>query len=240
MRDADPLELDTRWARKAVQEMAAELVAHHWVSSVIAHGGAMRPEEPEAVSARLTQGAKEAMQMSASLVGRHDAIALSQDGAVRLSFLKAFTPIAIEIDRYAHTINAKLEAKVADPASLQEAVSQLLMEQALWAQQQLPVEAGGTDDDRRMLLQACLQHAGAMCLSLWEPTRGDALGTLVDAPTVEAGRTLLQGPSFTHGFPVDALRDRVRDGMQRLVGTAQTSMSMLREARLTPDMRQRG
>lgn len=229
-RDSDPLELDGRWARKSLQEVAAELVAHHWVSTVIAHGGLSSHDLPEIPVERFTTAVREVLQLPAAMEapGGKESFDLSTDGSIRLSFLKAFAPLAVEIERYGEVVNRRLEERLVDAEALQLAVGQLLMDQALVAQSALLGEADASDDERRMTLQACLAHAGALLLAVWEPTRGDALGTLADTSSLDEGRHALKGVAFQYGFPVTAFRQRAIDAVSRLVGTTQAALVLVR------------
>ncbi|MGH8156660.1 MAG: hypothetical protein ACREPQ_00940 [Rhodanobacter sp.] len=230
LQERDPLELDTRWARKAVQEVAADLVSNHWVATVLARGGAGTGEEPAAGVPMLAAGVREALAVAFAVGGRSEAPQLSHNGAVRLSFLKAFAPLAIEIDKYAHTINGKLDASIVDATVLQTHIGELLMAQATDIHQALMEGQMTTEDDQRMALQACLSHVGAVLMALWEPTRGDALGTLVDAPTVDAGREALSSAPFEYGFPLGIYQERVGEAVRRLTGTVLASMALVRSA----------
>ncbi len=228
-RESDPLELDSRWARKSLQEVAAELVAHHWVSAVIARGGMSAEELPDLPVDRFAIAVREVLRLPMDLSGAKEHFNLSYGGSIRLSFLKAFAPLAVEIERYSEVVNRRLETRVVDGEALQAFIGQLLMDQALSAQESL-TGADVDEDEKRMTLQACLAHAGTLFLAAWEPTRGDALGMLVDAASLDEGRAALNGLSCQHGFPVEAFKRRALHAMQRLVGTTQAAMTMVRAA----------
>ncbi|TAL63611.1 MAG: hypothetical protein EPN79_15760 [Burkholderiaceae bacterium] len=228
VRETDPLELDSRWAKKSLQEMSSELVAHYWVSTVIARGGAGAEDDPMDAVRLLSEAVRKVVQLPIDLAGRRDSFDLSHEGAVRMSFLKAFAPLSMDIDRYAQIVNGRLESAVVDAAALQSAAGELLMDQALHAQEQLLADSNATEDDRRMTLQACIGHVGGILMTVWELTRGDALGTLADASSIDEGRAALTSSAFTHGFPVASLRSRTVEAVMRLVGTAQAAMAIVR------------
>lgn len=234
----DPLELDQRWersyTRKHVQELAAELVSHLWVSRIIARGGASSDDDGQINIDALVAGAKVALEVGTVVSSRKESLDVSYEGSIRLSFLKAYSPLAIEAEKYAEVVNAKLQSPTVDVHALHLALGQCVMEEALSARDLLVGDAPISDDERRMTLQACLNHVGSTSVSVWELTRGDALGTLVDAPTLEAGRAVLTSPAFSHGFPIDSFRDRLHGAIQRLVGTTQAMMLMARNAIVQP------
>lgn len=228
-RDGDPLELDGRWARKVLQELASELVAHHWVATVISRGGVAGFQDVDLPVEMFAAAIHQVVQLPVNMSGRKESFDLSYEGSIRLSFLKAFAPLAVDIEKYGQVVNGRLEAQVVDIESLQSTLGQYLMDQALLAQEMLLGEGDYTDDDRRMTLQACLAHVGAALMAVWEPTRGDALGTLADSPSIDDGRHAMTGLAFTYGFPVESFRTRVADAVQRLVGTTQAAMLMVRK-----------
>lgn len=232
----DPLEVDTAWARRTVQETCADLVAHHWVSAVIAQGGGEAPQIP----LELFVGTlKDVVAMPWPDEGAKEDLRTTGNAAVRLSFLKAFAPVAVEVEKYAEVINRRLEADVVDPAALERVLGQALMEQALQGRNLLMGDDEGSDDDRRMTLQACLAHIGQLYMAAWEPTRGDALGQLVDAPTPEKAREALAGEGFVHGFPFEVFRTRTTEAAKRLLGTTQAAMDMMAPV-ADPRQRQEG
>lgn len=230
---SDPLEVDTAWARRTLQELGADLVAHHWVSGAIASGGGESPPLPlDGFVASL----KAVLAIPWPTEGNNETLETTTTAAVRLSFLKAFAPLAVEVEKYAEIINRRLEQKVVDAPALQRLLGQALMEQAVQGRNLLMAEDEGTADDRRMTLQACLAHIGSLYMAAWEPTRGDALGRLVDADTPSKAREALAGEGFAHGFPVEAFRARTMDAAKRLLGTTQAAMDLMAPAE---DLRQR-
>lgn len=234
---ADALEVDGAWASRTLQEVAAQWVSHHWVSTAIAQGGGDAP--PDAPTDMFMKAVKRILGQPWPDGEETLALDSVEETAIRLSFLKAFAPVAVEIETYAEVVNRRLEGVVVDAEALQQVLGQALMEQALQARQLLMADEAGSGTDRRMMLQACLAHIGSLYQAAWEPTRGDALGRLVDAPSVKDAQEALAGDGFTHGFLVTAFRSRVTDAAKRLIGTTQAAMEMV-APRTDPKQRQEG
>ena len=110
-------------------------------------------------------------------------------------------------------------------------IGQSIMEQSLQHHDRFVAEhSESTDDDRRALMQALIGHASAVMLSSLEYCRGEVLGQLKAAGSVEEGAAIISQPQFTHGFPLNLLKTRAEASLKRLVGTSLYALSMIKQS----------
>ncbi|MDH0342147.1 hypothetical protein [Chromobacterium haemolyticum] len=227
----DKLELDSAWSRKTLHDFTAELVASHWISTVIGKGGVVAGHSPDVTVEFFVPAIRAVMDLPADLPLPVEEPGLSTPAAIQLSMLMAMTPISIEVEKFATVITAGIPAAKVSVDDLVAEIGQFIMEQALQYHEKFIAEnADVTDDDRRVLLQALIKHAAGVMLSSWEYCRGEVLGAIKDAGSVEQAAAILGQSQFTHGFPLQALKTRAEESLRRLAGTSQYALTMMRQA----------
>lgn len=222
----DTLEIDSAWARKTLHEFTADLVSSYWISSVIAKGdNAGMPE----ISAEFFKPAIRAvMSLPGEMPKGKDKLNLTMNGAVQLSLLKGLTPIAIEVEKFSGFIGLHVPGCKVSVDDLIGEISQFLMEQALMHHDRfLSDNPESSDDDRRAMLQALIGHSASVILSAWEYCKGEVYSGVSEAKSVQAALEYMAQAQFTHGFPLQALKERTEESMRRLVGSATYALSMM-------------
>jgi hypothetical protein len=231
--NGDHLELDAAWARKSLHSFTAELVASHWIATVIGMGGVMAGQAPSVSVEFFTPAIQVAMNLPIVLPRQEeDARLFSFNGAVQLALIEGVTPLAVEVEKFATIITAKIPSATVSVDSLVAEVGQFIMEQALFHYGKFMADAiDATDDDQKAMLQALIQHVSEVMISSWEYCRGEVLGALKDAASEEAAAAILAQSQFTYGFPLQALKTRAEESIKRVAGTALYAMSMLRQSK---------
>lgn len=227
----DKLELDSAWSRKTLHDFTAELVASHWISTVIGKGGVVAGHSPDVSVEFFIPAIRAVMELPADMPRLAETFDHSMAGAVQLSLLKAMAPISIEVEKFATIINARIPVAKVSADDLVMEISQFIMEQALLHHEKFITDNSDvTDDDRRFMLQALISHASGVMLSAWEYCRGEVLGAIKDAASVEQAAEIIAQSQFTHGFPLQAMKTRAEESLRRLAGTSQYALSMMRQA----------
>lgn len=223
-RRADHLELDTAWSLKTLQNFTAEIVADHWVQTVLAKGGHV--DMPSVSAERFLPAIETVLGLSVDLSGVTKPLDLSGTGAVQLSLMKAMTPLTIEIDRLARVVNTRAGATLVDAGGITQDLSQFLVEQAISQQKRIAAEnPEATDDDLTSVLQAMINHAASAMKVAWEEYRGRLLGAIAESSAQEAAE-LLSGPDMKYGFPLDGVKQRTAETVNRIVGTVLHAMKL--------------
>lgn len=229
--NSDKLELDTAWARKTLHDFTAELVSSHWISTVIGKGGVVPGYSPDISVEYFVPAIRAVIELPAELPRAPESTDLSLAGAVQLSLLKALTPIVIEVEKFTTILNSRVPTAKSSSEALIAEIGQFAMEQALFHHEKfLNDNQDVTSDDRRMMLQALIEHTSGVMLSAWEYCRGEVLGAIKDAATPEQAAAILTQSQFTHGFPLSMLKNRAEASLRRLTGTSQYAMTMMRQA----------
>ncbi|KAG0166433.1 hypothetical protein DFQ30_007198 [Apophysomyces sp. BC1015] len=227
----DKLELDGAWARKTLHDFTAELVATHWITTVIGKGGVVPGHSPEVSVDYFVPAIRAVMELPADLPRRAEKLHLSTTGAVQLSLLKSITPIAIEVEKFATLVQARIPSAKVSADDLVMEVGQFVMEQATTHHERFVADNPDvTDDDRRAMLQALLAHTSSVMLSAWEYCRGEVLGALKDAGSEAEAATVLSQAGFTHGFPLEVMKARAMESMRRLTGASQYALGLMRQS----------
>ena len=102
----DHLEVDGAWARKTLHDFTSDLVANHWISSVLGKGGAVPGHSPDISIDYFIPAIRAVMELPTDLPAAQNKINLSLGGAVQISLLKAMTPVALEAEKFADIVNA--------------------------------------------------------------------------------------------------------------------------------------
>jgi len=231
VRNGDQLEMDSAWAKRNLHDFTADLVANHWISTVLRNGGVVAGHAPDVKLEYFIPAVKAVMELPLDLPAPADKQQLSFNGAVQIALLKAMTPLVMEVERYAHVINARIPAQPVQSDALVQAVSAFVMEQATAHYERFVAdntEVG--DDDRKVMVEAMIGQSSGVLLAAWELCRGEALGAIQEATSAEEAAAILQRPEYTHGYPLDALKRRAADSLRRLTGTAQYAMQMMRQS----------
>lgn len=227
----DRLELDGGWARKTLHDFTAELVSTHWITTVIGKGGVVAGHSPDISVDYFVPAIRAVMDLPTALPSPADKLHLSMTGAVQLSLLKAITPIAVEVEKFATIVQARIPSASVSAENLVMEIGQFLMEQAMTYHERFVADnADVKEDDRRALLQSLLNHASSVMLSAWEYCRGEVLGAIKDAPTEEDAASILGQAGFTHGFPLEALKGRTKESLRRVTGASQYALTLMRQA----------
>ncbi|MCM3609140.1 hypothetical protein M4D49_27020 [Cupriavidus pauculus] len=227
----DRLELDGGWARKTLHDFTAELVSTHWITTVIGKGGVVAGHSPDISVDYFVPAIRAVMDLPTALPSPADKLHLSMTGAVQLSLLKAITPIAVEVEKFATIVQARIPSASVSAENLVMEIGQFLMEQAMTHHERFVADnADVTEDDRRALLQSLLNHASSVMLSAWEYCRGEVLGAIKDATTEEDAASILGQAGFTHGFPLEALKGRTKESLRRVTGASQYALTLMRQA----------
>lgn len=227
----DKLELDPAWSRKTLHDFTAELVASHWIATVIGKGGVVAGHSPDITVEFFIPAIRAVMELPAEVPHSPEMFDHSLAGAVHLSLLAAMAPISIEVEKFATIINARIPVVKVSADDLVMEISQFIMEQALLHHEKFIADNGDvTDDDRQCMLQALISHASGVILSAWEYCRGEVLGAIKDAVSVEQAAEIIAQSQFTHGFPLQAMKARAEDSLRRLTGTSQYALTMMRQS----------
>jgi len=225
----DKLELDPSWSRKVLHAFTAELVSSHWVTAVIAKGGVMKGQLPALSVEYFIPAIQAVLDLPASIATQPEKFVSSQ-AAVQIALITGITPIAIEVEKYATIINARIPgANVSEDALTQE-ISQFLVEKS--AQHLDRFIAEGTelsDDDRQVIFQTLIKHSASVVLSAWEYCKGEVLGAIKEAESQEEATRLFSSSEFVHGFPLAHLKARASQSLQRLTGASQYAMTLMRK-----------
>jgi hypothetical protein len=218
----DQLEMDSAWAKRNLHDFTADLVANHWIATVLGNGGAVAGHSPDVNVEYFVPAVRAVMELPADLPAPADKFQLSFGGAMQIAMLKAMTPVALEVERYAHIVNTRIPV---------QAVAKFLLEQAFTHFERFVAETSDvTDDDRKIMIEAMISQSAGVLVASWEQCRGEVLGAIQDATSADEAAAILQRPEYTHGFPLDALQQRSADALRRLTGTTQYALQMMRQA----------
>lgn len=227
----DKLELDAAWARKTLHDFTADLVANHWIATVLGKGGVVPGHSPNISVDFFVPAVRAVLQLPTDLPLPAQRANNSLAGGVQLSLLKAMTPIVLEMERFADVVNARVPSKPVLVDKLVADLRQFIMDQSTAHYEKFVVECGAlTEDDKRMMLQALISHASGVLLTAWEHSRGEVLGAIKDAESAQKAAEILARPQFTHGFPLQALKQRAAESLRRLAGTSQYALSLMRQS----------
>jgi len=220
--ETDPLEIDQRWRRRRAGTLTSELVASHWISTIISQGGMSsvdawplqwRPKLAAAISTVIDQ-------ISSAPIA--DAATSSASAAIF-----ALAPLVLDLQRFADVIHASVPSFMVDADTAAALVGSVVGEEVQAATSRLePLLPGLTRLEIGCELMA---QVGPMALAAWEGARGEVLDRLKDVVTPEEAHELLSDPSLCNGVPVDRVIERLRPMVRRLVGATVYSAKMVGE-----------
>ncbi|MEX3556882.1 MAG: hypothetical protein VB135_00155 [Burkholderia sp.] len=218
--ETDPLEIDQRWRRRRAGTLTSELVANHWISTIISQGGMCsvdawplqwRPKLAAAISTVIDQIS------SAPITD----VATSSASAA----IFALAPLVLDLQRFADVIHASVPSFMVDADTAAALVGAVVGEEVQAATLRLePLLPGLTRLEIGCELMA---QVGPMALAAWEGARGEVLDRLKDVVTPEEAHELLSDPSLCNGVPVDRVIERLRPMVRRLVGATVYSAKMV-------------
>jgi hypothetical protein len=218
--ETDPLEIDQRWRRRRAGTLTSELVANHWISTIISQGGMSsvdawplqwRPKLAAAISTVIDQ-------ISSAPIA--DATTASASAAIF-----ALAPLVLDLQRFADVIHASVPSFMVDADTAAALVGAVVGEEVHAATLRLePLLPGLTRLEIGCELMA---QVGPMALAAWEGARGEVLDRLKDVVTPEEAHELLADPSLCNGVPVDRVIERLRPMVRRLVGATVYSAKMV-------------
>lgn len=218
--ETDPLEIDQRWRRRRAGTLTSELVANHWISTIISQGGMSsvdawplqwRPKLAAAISTVIDQ-------ISSAPIA--DATTASGSAAIF-----ALAPLVLDLQRFADVIHASVPSFMVDADTAAALVGAVVGEEVHAATLRLePLLPGLTRLEIGCELMA---QVGPMALAAWEGARGEVLDRLKDVVTAEEAQELLADPSLCNGVPVDRVIERLRPMVRRLVGATVYSAKMV-------------
>jgi len=231
VRNGDQLEMDSAWAKRNLHDFTADLVANHWIATVLRNGGVVAGHAPDVHIDYFIPAVKAVMDLPLDMPAPSDKQQLSFNGAVQIALLKAMTPLVLEVERYSHVVNSRIPAQPVQPDALIQAVASFVMEQATTHYERFVADnAEVGEDDRKIMVEAMIAQSSGVLLAAWELCRGEVLGAIQDAASADDAAAILQRPEYTHGYPLGALKSRAADSLRRLTGTAQYAMQMMRQA----------
>ncbi|MBR7919712.1 hypothetical protein KDX16_28350 [Burkholderia vietnamiensis] len=224
----DQLELDKAWAVKMLHDFTAELVATHWISTVIGKGGVVPGNSPDISVEYFVPAIKAAMAATPQVSAVTQYTDQTLIGGASLSLLKALVPLSVEIERFVGFVSQHVPDLSISADAVIEEIGEFVTRQAMKYQGDFVDEHPGvSEDDRRLLMQALIAHTSSVMLSAWEACRGEVLAELKDVTTEAEAKTLLTRDGFKSGFPLARLKARAEASLRRLVGTTRFSLNLL-------------
>ncbi|POZ80198.1 hypothetical protein [Burkholderia contaminans] len=224
----DQLELDKAWAVKMLHDFTAELVATHWISTVIGKGGVVPGNSPDISVEYFVPAIKAAMAATPQVSAVTQYTDQTLIGGASLSLLKALVPLSVEIERFVGFVSQHVPDLPVSADAVIEEIGEFVTRQAMKYQGDFVDEHPGvSEDDRRLLMQALIAHTASVMLSAWEACRGEVLAELKDVTTEAEAKTLLTRDGFKSGFPLARLKARAEASLRRLVGTTRFSLNLL-------------
>lgn len=224
----DQLELDKAWAVKMLHDFTAELVATHWISTVIGKGGIVPGNSPDISIEYFVPAIKAAMAATPQVSAVTEYTDQTLIGGASLSLLKALVPLSVEIERFVGFVSQHVPELPVSAEAVIEEIGEFVTRQAMKYQGEFVDEHPGvSEDDRRMLMQALIAHTSSVMLSAWEACRGEVLAELKDVTTEAEAKTLLTRDGFKSGFPLARLKARAEASLRRLVGTTKYALNLL-------------
>ncbi|MDR8877443.1 hypothetical protein FEP76_04066 [Burkholderia multivorans] len=224
----DQLELDKAWAVKMLHDFTAELVATHWISTVIGKGGVVPGNSPDISIEYFVPAIKAAMAATPQVSAVTEYTDQTLIGGASLSLLKALVPLSVEIERFVGFVSQHVPELPVSAEAVIEEIGEFVTRQAMKYQGEFVDEHPGvSEDDRRMLMQALIAHTSSVMLSAWEACRGEVLAELKDVTTEAEAQTLLTRDGFKSGFPLARLKARAEASLRRLVGTTKYALNLL-------------
>ncbi|MFM0265566.1 hypothetical protein [Paraburkholderia sediminicola] len=224
----DQLELDKAWAVKTLHDFTAELVATHWISTVIAKGGVIPGHSPDISVEFFLPSIKAAMAATPQISAVTEFTDQTLIGGASLSLLKALVPLSVEIERFIGFVGGHVAGIDLSADALIHDIGEFVTRQAMQYQVQFVAEHPDVSaDDRRMLLQSLIAHASSVMLSAWEACRGEVLAELKDVATEADAKALLTRDGFQNGFPLARLKARAEGSLRRLVGTTRYALTLI-------------
>ncbi|RQR11252.1 hypothetical protein [Burkholderia stagnalis] len=224
----DQLELDKAWAVKMLHDFTAELVATHWISTVIGKGGVVPGNSPDISIDYFVPAIKAAMAATPQVSAVTEYTDQTLIGGASLSLLKALVPLSVEIERFVGFVSQHVPELPVSADAVIEEIGEFVTRQAMKYQGEFVDEHPGvSEDDRRLLMQALIAHTSSVMLSAWEACRGEVLAELKHVTTETEAKTLLTRDGFKSGFPLARLKARAEASLRRLVGTTRFSLNLL-------------
>ncbi|OCG90014.1 hypothetical protein LMG667_03295 [Xanthomonas euvesicatoria] len=219
-RDTDQLEIDQRWRRRRAGLLTSEMVASHWLSTVIGQGGLASIEEwPSANRPRL------AAALAAAIDQVSETPLCDASTATASSAVFALAPLVLDLQRFADVVHISVPSFLVDADTAAALIGAVVGEEVHAGVLRLePLLPGMSKLDIGSELMA---QVGPMALAAWEGARGELLDRLKDIDTEEDAHKLLSDPNMNAGIPVERVCERLRPMVRRLVGSTVYSAKMI-------------
>ncbi|MGX9960600.1 hypothetical protein ACW0US_17780 [Xanthomonas euvesicatoria] len=219
-RETDELEVDLRWRRTRASAMTAELVASHFISTILSQQGVVSLDMwPASALPRLASALDAAVAQL-----RETPLVESDTGSVAAGVF-ALAPLILDLQRFADVVTAYVPGFEVDPDTAAALIGVALAEEVEESIGRLEPLLPGV---RRIDLGCeLLAQAGPIAQAAWEASRGELLEKLKDVQTDQEAQALLSSDDLTKGFPVRDVCARLRPMIRRLVGASVYSAKMI-------------